>query len=89
MLQVLIFLDVDIDGHLSRYHRRCIDIWDDISTYVFGFDNKYFLIILIIDGIDTTSTTVIVSMSMSQPSTSMAPSAGDGDTIDDVSMVDP
>jgi hypothetical protein len=40
------------------------------------------------DGIDT-STTAIVSMSMSQLVTSMAPSTGDGDTIDDVSMADP
>jgi hypothetical protein len=38
-----------------------------------GFDNQHFLIVLIIDGIDT-STSAIVSMSMSQPITSMAPS---------------
>jgi hypothetical protein len=38
-----------------------------------GFnDNQYFSIVLIIDGIDT-SPSVIVSMSMSQPMTSMAP----------------
>jgi hypothetical protein len=43
---------------------------------------------LIIDGIDA-SNTAIVSMSMSQPITSMALSPGDDDTIDDASMVDP
>jgi hypothetical protein len=30
-----------------------------------------------------------VSISMSQPITSMAPSTGDDDTIDDASMADP
>jgi hypothetical protein len=40
------------------------------------------------DGIDT-STTAIVSMTMSQPIVSIAPSAGDDDTIDDASMADP
>jgi hypothetical protein len=53
-----------------------------------GFDNQYFPIVLIIDGIDT-STTAIGSMSMSQPITSTAPSPGDDDTIDGVSMADP
>jgi hypothetical protein len=53
-----------------------------------GFDNQYFLIVLIIDGIDT-GTTAIVSMSMSQPITSMTPSSGDDATIDDVSMAVP
>jgi hypothetical protein len=43
---------------------------------------------LIINGNDI-STIVIMSMSLSQPSTSMAPSTGDDDTIDDVLMVDP
>jgi hypothetical protein len=52
-----------------------------------GFANRYFTIVLIIDGIDTTNLT-IVSMSMSQPITSMAPSTNDDDTIDDVSMFD-
>jgi hypothetical protein len=47
-----------------------------------------FPIALIIDGIDI-STTAIVSISMSQHITSMAPSAGDDDTIDDASMADP
>jgi hypothetical protein len=51
-------------------------------------DNQYFSVVLIIDGIDT-SPIAIVSMSMSQPITSMAPSTGDDDTIDDVSMADP
>jgi hypothetical protein len=58
----------------------------DIDTS--GLDNKYFPIVLIIDGIDT-STKAIVSISMSQPITSMAPSAGGGATIDDASMADP
>jgi hypothetical protein len=40
--------------------------------------------VLIIDGIDI-GTLVIMSMPMSQPSASMAPSTGDDDTIDDVS----
>jgi hypothetical protein len=53
-----------------------------------GLNNQYFPIVLIIDGIDA-STTVIVSMSMSQPITSMAVSPSDDDTIDDASMVDP
>jgi hypothetical protein len=53
-----------------------------------GLDDQYFPIVLIIDGIDT-STTAIVSISMSQSITSMAPSAGDDDTIDDASMDDP
>jgi hypothetical protein len=48
-----------------------------------GFDNSYFPIVLIIDGIDT-STTAIESMSMSQPIASMAPSTGDDDPIGDV-----
>jgi hypothetical protein len=53
-----------------------------------GFDNQRFPIALIIDGIDT-STTTIVSLSMTQPITYMAPSVGDDDTIDDASMADP
>jgi hypothetical protein len=53
-----------------------------------GLDNQYYLIVLITDGIDTT-TTAIVSMSMSQPITSMALSLGDDDTIDDASMAGP
>jgi cephalosporin hydroxylase len=84
MLIVLIVWDADIDGNLSRSYRRCIDIWDDIS----GLNNQYFPIALIIDGIDT-STTTIVSMSMLQPITSMALSLVDDDTIDDASMADP
>jgi hypothetical protein len=65
---------------MYRYLGRYID--------TSGLDNQYFPIVLIIDGIDT-STTSIVSMSMSQPITSMALSTGDDDTIDDVLMVDP
>jgi hypothetical protein len=63
---------------------RCLGQYIDTA----GFGNQYFRIALMIDGIDT-STTAIVSMSMSQPITSMVPSTGDDDTIDDVSMVDP
>jgi hypothetical protein len=86
MLMVLMVWDVDIDGNLTQYYRRCIDIWDNIDAS--GLDNQYFPNVLTIDGIDN-STTTIVSMSMSQPITSMAPSAGDDDTIDDASMADP
>jgi hypothetical protein len=53
-----------------------------------GLNNQYFTIVLIIDGIDA-STTAIASMSMSQPITSMALSPGDDDTIDNASMADP
>jgi hypothetical protein len=65
MLMVLIVWDADIDGKSSRYYRRCIDIWDDIYIDTSGLDNQYFTIVLIIDGIDA-STATIVSMSMSQ-----------------------
>jgi hypothetical protein len=65
---------------MYRYLGRYID--------TSGLDNQYFLIVLIIDGIDT-STNAIVSMSMSQPITLMALSPDDDDTIDDASMVDP
>jgi hypothetical protein len=53
-----------------------------------GLNNHHFTIILIIDGIDA-STAAIVSMSMSQPITSMALSQGHDDTIDDASMAEP
>jgi hypothetical protein len=67
---------------MYRYLGRYVDIT--------GFDNQYFPIVLIIDGIATNNTTTaIVSMSMSQPITSMAPSPGDDGNIDDVSMADP
>jgi hypothetical protein len=56
--------------------------------YTSGLNNQYFAIVLIIDGVDV-STTAIVSMSTSQPITSMALSPGDDDTIDDASMADP
>jgi hypothetical protein len=62
-------------------------IFGTIYRYI-GLDNQHFAIVSIIEGIDT-STTVIVSMSMSQHVTSIAPSAGDDDTIDDVSMANP
>jgi hypothetical protein len=65
---------------MYRYLGRYID--------TSGLDNQYFTIVLIIDGIDA-STTTIVSMSMSQPITSMALSLGDDDTINDASMADP
>jgi hypothetical protein len=85
MLMVLIFWDVDIDGNLCRYYRyRYWGRYIDTS----GFDNQHFPIVLIIDGIDT-STSAIVSMSMTQPITSMAPPVGDDDAIDDASMADP
>jgi hypothetical protein len=53
-----------------------------------SFDNQYFPIVAILYDIDS-STTSIVSMSMSQPVTSMAPSAGDNNIIDDVLVADP
>jgi hypothetical protein len=64
---------------MHRYFGRYID--------TSGIDNQRFPIVLIIDGIDI-STSTIVSMSMTQPITSMAPSLGDDDTIDDASMAD-
>jgi hypothetical protein len=65
---------------MYRYLGRCID--------TSGLNNQYFTIILIIEGIDA-STTAIVSLSMSQPITSMALSPRDDDTMDDASMADP
>jgi hypothetical protein len=65
---------------MYRYLGRYID--------TSGLNNRCFRIVLIIDGIDA-STTAIVSMSMSQPITSMALSPGDDDNIDDASMADP
>jgi hypothetical protein len=65
---------------MYRYLGRYID--------TSGFDYQHFPIVMIIDSIDT-STNAIVSMSMTQPITSMAPSMGDDDTIDDASMADP
>jgi hypothetical protein len=65
---------------MYRYLGRYID--------TSGLDNQYFPIVLIIGGIHT-STIAIVSMSMSQPITSMALSQADDDTIDDASMADP
>jgi hypothetical protein len=63
---------------MYRYLGRYIDM---------GLNDQYFTIILIIDGIGA-STTAIVSMSMSQPITSMTLSPSDDDTIDDASMAD-
>ena len=65
---------------IYRYFGRYID--------TSGLDYQYFTNVMIIDGIGA-STTTIVSMSMSQPITSMALSPGDDDTIDDASMADP
>jgi hypothetical protein len=65
---------------MYRYFGRYVNTW--------GLNNQHFTIMLIIDGIDA-STTAIVSMSMSQPIKSMALSPGDDDTIDDASMADP
>jgi hypothetical protein len=86
MVMVLIFWDADIDGISNRYHRLYRYLGRYITTS--GFDIWYLKNVLIINGINI-STIVIMSMSMSQPSTSMAPSTGDNDTIDDVLMVDP
>jgi hypothetical protein len=65
---------------MYRYLGRYID--------TSSLNNQCFTIVLMIDGIDA-STTAIVSMSMSQPITSMTLSPGDDDTIDDASMADP
>jgi hypothetical protein len=65
---------------MYRYLGRYID--------TSGLNNQYFSIILIIDGIDA-SISAIVSMSMSQPITSMALLPSDDDTIDAASMGDP
>jgi hypothetical protein len=65
---------------MYRYLGRYID--------TSGLDNQYFPIVFKFDGIDT-SNTASVSMSMSQPITSMAISPSDDDTIDDASMADP
>jgi hypothetical protein len=64
-----------------------VSIFGTIYRYI-GLDNQQFPIVLIIDGIDT-SIIAIVSMSMSQSITSKAPSTGDDDTTNDVSMADP
>jgi hypothetical protein len=64
---------------MYRYLGRFIDTSGII-------DNQYLSIVLIIDGIDTSPIAIV---SMSQPITSMAPLAGDDDTIDVVSMADP
>jgi hypothetical protein len=65
---------------MYRYLGRYID--------TSGLDNQCVPTVLIIDGIDTCDV-AIVSMSMSQPMTSMAPSTCDDYTIDDASMADP
>jgi hypothetical protein len=97
MLIVLICWIFDVDGvdslgFLYRWQFKPIlsPMYRYLGRYidVSGLDNQYFPIVLIIDGVDT-STTAIVSMSMSQPITWMVPSAGDDDTIDDASMADP
>jgi hypothetical protein len=64
-----------------------VSIFGTIYRYI-GLDNRHFPIVLIIYGIDT-STTAIVSMSMSYSFTSIAQSTGDDNNIDDVSMADP
>jgi hypothetical protein len=97
MLMVLISWIVDIDG-VDRlgcnYRWQFKPIMSPIYRYLgryndtSGLDNQCFPSVLMIDGIDT-NTNAIVSMSISQPITSMAPSAGDDDTIDDASMADP
>jgi hypothetical protein len=57
-----------------------VSIFGTICRYI-GLDNQHSPIVLIIYGIDDTSTTAIVPMSKSQPNTSMALSPGDDDTI--------
>jgi hypothetical protein len=60
------------------------------SISISGSDNWCLLNVLIMDGIDISSFVIMsMSISMSQPSTSMAPLWGDDDTINDVSMVGP
>jgi hypothetical protein len=96
MLMVHISWIVDVDGVDSlgcwhRWHFKPIlsPMYRYLGRYIdtSDLDNQYFPIVLIIGGIDT-STTHILSMSMSQPITSMALSPRD-DTIDDASMADP
>jgi hypothetical protein len=65
---------------MNRYLGRFISIS--------GFDNFSFLNILTVDAIHV-STFLIMSKSKTQPSTSMASSRGDDDTISDVLMADP
>jgi hypothetical protein len=45
--------------------------------------------VLMIDGIDISTIAIMWMLMISQPSTSMAPSTGDDDTIDYVSMAAP
>jgi hypothetical protein len=97
MLMVLISWIVDVDGvdslgcgHRWQFRPILSPIYRYLGRYIdtLGLDNQYFTIVLILDGIDA-STTAIVSMSMLQPITSMAQSPGDDDTIDNASMADP
>jgi hypothetical protein len=74
---------------MAIYADKIADVAMFGTIYRYGLDNQHFPIgLIIIDGIDT-STIAILSMSMSQSMTSMAPSTFDDDTIDDVWMVDP
>jgi hypothetical protein len=88
---------VDILGCGRRWHikpllssmYRYLGRYNNTSYLSYlGFDNWHFLNVLIIDGTDI-CTIVIMSMSMSQPITSMAPSTGNYDTIKYASMADP
>jgi hypothetical protein len=97
MLMVLISWIVDVDSvdslgccHRWQFTPILSPMYRYLGRYIdtSGLDNQYFSIVLIIDGINT-CTTAIVSMSMSQPITSMALSLGDDDTIDDASMANP
>jgi hypothetical protein len=94
---VLISWIVDVDSvdslrcrHRWQFKPILSPMYQYLGRYIdtSGLNNQYFTIILITDGIDA-STTTIVSMWMSQSVTSMALSLGDDDTIDDASMADP
>jgi hypothetical protein len=96
MLIVLISWIVNVDGvdSFGCWHRWQLmpmisPMYRYLGRYIAtsGLDSQYFPIVLIIDGIET-STTAIMSMSMSQPIASMAPSAGVDDSIEDASMAD-
>jgi hypothetical protein len=96
MLVIVISWIVDVDGvdilgcrHRWQFKPILSPIYRFLGRYTntSGFDNQCIPIVVIIDGINT-STTAIVSMSMSQLMTSMTPSTADDDSIDDVSMAD-
>jgi hypothetical protein len=83
---------VDILGCGHRWHVKPIlsPMYRYLGRYIntTGIDNWQFESVLIIDG-TSVNIIVIIPMSMSQPSTPMATSRDDDDTIDNISMVDP